>query len=88
MQQFVTYTLYSAKYDKLYIGYTSNLIARFNSHNELANKGYTKKFRPWFVIPVEFYDSKLSAMKREKQLKSSRGRNFIRYIILPYFKKP
>ena len=86
MQQFVTYVLYSQKFDKIYIGSTSNLIDRINSHNQLSNKGYTKKFRPWIVIHVEFFNSKLSAMNREKQLKSSRGRNFIRNIILPYFK--
>ena len=87
MQQFVTYALYSPKFGKIYIGYTSNLIDRINSHNELSNKGYTKKFRPWIVIHVEFYNSKLSAIHREKQLKSSRGRNFIRNTILPYYKK-
>jgi len=86
MQQFVTYILYSSKFDKIYIGYTSDLITRFNSHNKLANKGYTKKFRPWVVIHIEFFNSKLSAMNREKQLKSSRGRNFIHTTILPRFK--
>jgi putative endonuclease len=75
---FVTYVLYSKAPDKIYIGYTSDLIDRFHSHNRFATKGFTTKFRPWTVVYVEFFDSKSEAMKREKELKSSRGRNFIR----------
>ena len=73
---FVTYLLYSEKFDQLYIGYTSDLISRFHSHNSLATKGYTIKFRPWIVVYLEFHDSKSQAMWREKQLKSSKGRQF------------
>ncbi len=75
---FVTYVLYSTHHDKIYIGYTSDLLDRYHSHNQLATKGYTVKFRPWQVIHVEFYDSKQEALKREKELKTSRGRAFIR----------
>jgi putative endonuclease len=75
---FVTYVLYSNTFDKIYIGYTANLIDRFKSHNQMATKGYTNKYRPWMVIHVEFYDRKELALKREKELKTSRGRNFIR----------
>ena len=79
---FVTYVLYSTVHNKIYIGYTSDLIDRFHSHNEFATKGYTIKFRPWELIYVEFFDLKLDAIKREKELKSSRGRDFIRNTIL------
>jgi putative endonuclease len=75
---YVTYALYSASFNKIYIGYTSSLIDRFHSHNFHSTKGFTSKFRPWIVVYVEFYDSKTEAMKREKELKSSRGRDFIR----------
>ncbi|ASS50852.1 MAG: endonuclease [Candidatus Fluviicola riflensis] len=67
---FVTYVLYSITHDKIYVGYTSDLIDRFHSHNELATKGFTIKFRPWTVEYVEFFDSKVEAMRREKELKS------------------
>jgi len=82
---FVTYVLYSDNHDKIYIGYTADLIDRFHSHNKLATKGFTVKFRPWEVIHVEFFDSKQEAMKREKELKSSRGRNFIRTEVFTIF---
>ena len=74
---FVTYVLYSQKFNKIYIGYTNNLIDRFHSHNYFATKGYTCKFRPWMVALVEFHQTKSMALIREKQLKSSRGRDFI-----------
>ncbi|MCE2742391.1 MAG: GIY-YIG nuclease family protein [Fluviicola sp.] len=73
---YVVYLLYSEKFNKIYIGFTSDLINRFASHNSLATKGYTIKFRPWKVVYLEFFDDKNEAMKREKELKSSRGRDF------------
>lgn len=78
---FTTYVLYSEKYDKIYIGYTSNLQQRLFSHNELATKGWTISFRPWRLIYKEEYETKSEAMNREKQLKSYQGRMFIRNLI-------
>ncbi len=78
---FVSYALYSAAFDKLYIGFTNDLISRFYSHNSLAKSGYTLRYRPWKVIHVEFFETKAEAMKREKELKSSRGRKFLRGIL-------
>ncbi len=73
---FVTYLLYSEKFNQLYIGYTSDLINRFHSHNSLATKGHTIKYRPWVVVYLEFHDCKSQALLREKQLKSAKGREF------------
>ena len=79
---YTVYILYSEKYDKIYIGYTSNLEQRILSHNVLSKKGWTVKFRPWKVIYTEEFNEKGAALKREKALKSSRGRDFIRNEIL------
>jgi putative endonuclease len=81
MEEFVVYILFSEDYGKTYVGYTSNLIERFKSHNYLSKKGYTIKFRPWQVICVEFFTTKSEALKREKLLKSGKGREFIKEII-------
>ncbi|QCW99704.1 GIY-YIG nuclease family protein [Aggregatimonas sangjinii] len=78
MKEFVVYILYSEKHDKFYKGYTTSLIERFKSHNVLATKGYTTKFRPWTVVHVEFYTTKSEAIKREKFLKSGAGRAWLR----------
>ena len=81
MEEFVVYILFSKDYDKTYVGFTSNLIERFKSHNYLSKKGYTIKIRPWQVIYVEFFTTKSEALKREKLLKSGKGREFIKEII-------
>lgn len=74
---YTVYVLYSANHSKIYIGYTSNLDQRLISHNELATKGFTLKYRPWELIHKELFKTKSEALKREKQLKSARGRLFI-----------
>ena len=81
-RNFVVYVLYSEEYDKIYIGFTSDLSRRIKSHNELSNKGWTKNFRPWKVIYTESYEQKSQALQREKQLKSYRGRKWIREELL------
>jgi putative endonuclease len=67
---YTVYILFSESYDKIYIGYTSNLKQRFLSHNELSKKGWTIKFRPWKIIHTEEFESKTKALFREKQLKN------------------
>ena len=79
---FTVYIFYSVKHDKTYVGFTSDLEARFKSHNELATKGWTVKFRPWEIIHTEEFETKSAAMQREKWLKSGVGRNFIKKEIL------
>lgn len=74
---FVVYALYSPKYEKIYIGYSSDLEDRLLSHNKLGRKGWTIKYRPWELVYSEEHETKAEAMKREKELKSARGRRFI-----------
>ncbi|MEO1052068.1 MAG: GIY-YIG nuclease family protein [Bacteroidota bacterium] len=76
---YVVYILHSEEFDKIHVGYTSNLEERIRSHNELAAKGWTIGFRPWLAVYTEEHPTKKEALIREKQLKSSRGRHFIRH---------
>jgi len=78
---FTVYVLHSKLFDKIYIGFTSNLVQRLLSHNELGKKGWTISFRPWTLIYKEELNLKSEAMKREKQLKTAAGRTFIRSLI-------
>ena len=78
---FLVYALHSPVFDKIYIGFTSDLNQRLLSHNTLGTKGWTRKYRPWVVVYNEEFDSKSEAMHREKQLKTARGRQFIRTTI-------
>ena len=81
MDEFVVYILFSEKYSKTYVGYTSNLLERFKSHNFLSKKGFTTKYRPWTVIHIEFFENKNEAIAREKFLKTGKGREFIKGLI-------
>ncbi|WP_040671081.1 GIY-YIG nuclease family protein [Nitritalea halalkaliphila] len=78
---FTVYALYSQKFDKLYIGFTANLEQRLLSHNVLGKKGWSIKFRPWTVLHIETFETKSEAMKREKELKSGKGRQFLRALL-------
>ena len=82
---FTVYVLYSPIFDKIYIGYSSDINNRFLSHNELATKGYTIRFRPWVVAHTEEFETKTEAIKRENYLKSTSGRKFARKIIREKF---
>ena len=75
------YVIYSDKFEKIYIGITSNPEKRLFAHNNLP-KGWTKNFRPWILVHSEEFNYKSDALKREKELKSHQGRNFIRNEIL------
>jgi len=74
---FTIYILYSERYNQIYVGYTSDLIARFRSHNK-PGKGWTKKYRPWTAVYCEYLASKAEAMARELQLKGAAERAVIR----------
>lgn len=83
MKVFTVYILYSENNNRLYIGYSSNSLERYHSHNGLSKKGFTTRYRPRKMIHIEFYSSKSEAIKREKALKSGQGRIWIRNQILP-----
>ncbi len=74
---YVVYVLYSDRYNKIYVGQTEDLCRRIIEHNEGILSKYTKRYKPWRVIYTEEHESRSEALKREKQLKSSRGRAFI-----------
>jgi putative endonuclease len=79
---FNVYALYNKKFRKIYIGYTSNLDARMLQHNEGFRGSYTSRFRSeWTLIYSEEYATVTEARAREKQLKSYRGREFIKKYI-------
>ena len=75
---FFVYAIYSEKFDKIYIGFSSDLEQRLISHNTLATKGWTLKYRPWVLFYFEEFNTKKEALQREKELKSYQGRKFLR----------
>ena len=80
---FYVYAIYNRKHNKIYIGQTIDLKQRIELHN---NKGFKKSFTAmfdgnWELIYREEVENRLEALQREKQLKSYRGREFIKNLI-------
>jgi len=80
--KFYTYVIYSKTYNKIYTGYSADLSRRIESHNSQNNRGWTRNFKPWEIVHFEEFNTKSEAMSREKELKSYKGREFIRNHIL------
>ncbi|PCI29162.1 endonuclease [Candidatus Wolfebacteria bacterium] len=76
---YTVYALYNTKHQKIYVGQTQDLSARLQMHRDKVFKGYTSKFDgDWIVIYSEPAKTRSEALKREKALKSYRGREFIK----------
>ncbi|MFA5750237.1 MAG: GIY-YIG nuclease family protein [Candidatus Shapirobacteria bacterium] len=81
---FFTYVLKNSQTNKIYIGQTINLKSRIDRHNNLLknkNSSFThknKKDGEWLLIYSEEFTERKLAVKREKELKSYRGREFIK----------
>lgn len=76
---YVVYAIYNSAADKYYIGQTEELVRRLKQHNEHTFQGYTARFRgEWALIYPESVAPRSESLKREKQLKSGNGREFIK----------
>ena len=73
---FYVYVLHSTKDDKFYIGYTNNLRRRLEEHKRGVN--FSTKFRlPFKLIYFEGCTNEKDAKRREKYLKTTRGKIFL-----------
>ena len=76
---YYVYVIYNHPNDKIYIGQTIDLIARLKQHNDSSFKKFTSRYSgEWILVYKESLESRSKAIIREKQLKSYRGRKFIR----------
>ncbi|HMT11797.1 MAG TPA: GIY-YIG nuclease family protein [Ignavibacteria bacterium] len=74
------YCLYSESRDRLYVGQTDNLERRIRQHNS-GKVASTKPYRPYRLIYFEEVKNRRNAMMREKELKTTKGRTFLRKIL-------
>jgi len=74
------YVLKSKKDLKRYIGLTNNLGNRISLHNN-GNVESTKNRRPLELLYYEEIEDRAEAAKREKFLKSGKGREFLNSIL-------
>ena len=68
-RQSCVYILASKPYGTLYIGVTSNLLARLWQHRSDALPGFTAKYRVHTLVRYELFGGMERAIAREKQLK-------------------
>ncbi len=75
------YVIQSKKSGRYYIGITNSLDRRLEEHN----RGHTKSTRgkgPWEIVYSEEYEEREIALRREKYLKSYRGREELKNKLL------
>jgi putative endonuclease len=73
---FYVYALKSTRFNRVYVGLTSNLNSRIKEHNSGKTKS-TKFYAPWTLFYHEELDSRSAARIREKQLKSGSGKEYL-----------
>lgn len=76
---YTVYALHNKSASKIYIGQTIDIDERLQLHNERTFKGFTARFEgEWKLIYTESVATRSEALKRERQLKSYRGREFVK----------
>ena len=74
---YITYVLKSKLDNNFYVGYTTNLDQRLDEHNSGRVKS-TNARRPFEVVYYEVCCNQKDALHREKYLKSSYGKRYIK----------
>lgn len=77
---FYIYILKSLKNSRFYTGSTNNLERRLTEHNNGQSK-YTKYAGPFELVYKEIYNTSLEARKRERFLKTGKGRELLKDIL-------
>ena len=70
------YILYSEKHNKYYIGQTRDLETRLLFHNELSEKSFTSKYRPWKIMWSITLENASQATVVERYIKGRKSRTF------------
>ncbi|MCH7827102.1 MAG: GIY-YIG nuclease family protein [Bacteroidetes bacterium] len=86
MKYYYVYILKSLVDGKFYTGYTSNLKKRLDEHNKGLTKS-TKSRRPFELVYFEGSVNIKDVMKREKYLKTTYGKRYIRNRIINYLEE-
>ncbi len=77
---FTVYVLRSFRDNSLYVGYTTNMSQRLDTHNK-GSVTSTRNKRPWRLIFAESYLSQDDALRREKYLKTTQGKNALKHML-------
>jgi putative endonuclease len=91
MGSFFTYILVSESTHQTYVGQTDNLGHRLAEHNDPGNRKslHTKRRKgPWIVVYWEQHQTRCEAIKRERFLKTGRGREWMKSNISAWLQNP
>jgi putative endonuclease len=76
---FYTYILYSAKFNRYYIGQTNDVAQRLQRHNAGFEKS-TSPYLPWVLVLSIQKNSRKEAMILEKKLKNLNTKDLLKFI--------
>ena len=62
--------------EKFYVGYTTDLVQRLETHNS-GGSFHTAKYMPWALVMYLAFEDETKAKAFEKYLKSHSGRAFL-----------
>lgn len=68
-KRFFVYILSSRPFGALYIGVTSNLVARIYQHKQGEVAGFTRRYNIKQLVYFEIHDCATTAIQREKRMK-------------------
>ncbi|RZK54134.1 MAG: GIY-YIG nuclease family protein [Pedobacter sp.] len=77
MDVFYVYAIKSEVDQRIYVGFSSDVMKRLAEHNAGKTKS-TKGYRPWKLIYTEAVVGRIAARNREKYLKSGIGKDFLK----------
>ncbi len=84
MKFYYVYILHNASKHFIYVGYSEDLKTRFATHNN-GKVTSTKAYRPLDLIHYEAYKNMKDAKRREKYLKTNKGRTTQMTMLHEYF---
>lgn len=86
MKFFYVYVLKSIKHDFIYVGFSDKIKLRLTQHNKKLVRS-TKFYAPLELIHYEAYRNIKDAKRREKYLKTTKGKTTLRSMLLEFLSK-
>jgi putative endonuclease len=77
---YYTYILYSASFNRYYVGHCEDLILRLDRHNNKQVPS-TKPYVPWIIVYSERYETRHEANTRELYIKRMKSRKYIEQLL-------
>ena len=77
---YYVYIIQSEKDQSYYIGQTRDIDERLLRHNS-GREQYTKVHLPWKLVYSEHFQTRLEAIRREREIKKKKSRKYIENLV-------